>query len=624
MLTTFLSEIQGEKKKRFIYLIIGLVCFVIFLQIDYLKPYLLSFLPMAALLTVISLIIRSYNLYPSENANKLTNLFFILSLVSNLLVFSFVQREKFIYFWDFSAYWNSTILFSDLYFNNFTQAVKQVYISILNDDYNVVPILPIMFIFKLSGGSYESFVLSILNLYILPFIILFTLFMIKAFNIGSHKGHIFLLMGICFFPALLSPLLSGYLDSIGLLFIGLLLVILYNKKQEELSLKDILLLSFLLIALALSRRWYSYWVVGFFSAIFIAEVLKLLFIKTYLFKNFIRTISKFFYVGIFCVLILAVFFNGFLVRTISNNYSYAYSAYKLGGVMEIFEGLIRYHGFFYFILILIGFVFGVTNHKFRYISTVLGIQAVVVFILFTRVQSFAIHHYYLFTATFLFFFCLGCYFIVNLLKQSTIKSILAVIILGLVYLNFSNAFISSSNSGKLLGKASIIYGNYKLYPRVRDDIPQLTDLTRYLNELTVNTSKRVYVLSSSGILNDDIIRKLEMPEKLDALPSMFVTHHVDKRDGFPEEIFESEYLVVADPIQYHLRPEDQQVIGIISSSLLNQDIFGKNYKVLKEFSLSNQVKAKVFQRQTELNAETKGYVKDLFKQQYANDPLFFK
>jgi hypothetical protein len=167
---------------------------------------------------------------------------------------------------------------------------------------------------------------------------------------------------------------------------------------------------------------------------------------------------------------------------------------------------------------------------------------------------------------------------------------------------------------------SSLLSDFKQTPRVRTDIETLKKMTLFLKEVSTE-KQRIYVLSSSGILNDDILRQIEMPENKNALPFMNLTHHVDLRDGFPESFFTSEFIVLSTPVQYHLDESGQKVIGILAEELLN-GILKDNFTIIKSYQLDNGVTSVVMRKVSPINKEEIENIRSEFKGYYPNNPIF--
>lgn len=64
--------------------------------------------------------------------------------------------------------------------------------------------------------------------------------------------------------------LLGYLDIIGVVFILIILFIMNDYDFVESKFKNMVLIGILLILLFIFRRWYVYWIVGYFVVLIIS------------------------------------------------------------------------------------------------------------------------------------------------------------------------------------------------------------------------------------------------------------------------------------------------------------------------------------------------------------------
>ena len=95
-----------------------------------------------------------------------------------------------------------------------------------------------------------------------------------------------------------------------------------------------------------------------------------------------------------------------------------------------------------------------------------------------------------------------------------------------------------------------------------------------------------YVVASSDTLNDDMLRLGERQLlSLDQIKLCFPRcPHVDSRDFYPiEHLLLIRYVVVAQPSQYHLAPDQQRVVGAAAEA------FSQNWEVAKDFDLLPEV-----------------------------------
>ena len=134
----------------------------------------------------------------------------------------------------------------------------------------------------------------------------------------------------------------------------------------------------------------------------------------------------------------------------------------------------------------------------------------------------------------------------------------------------------------------------------------------------------IYVLASSEILNDDIIRQASLPDQMNYPYALEKSNHVDLRDGFPMQFFTSSIVLVASPAQYHLRPQDQQVIGVLAEEMSRESSpIRKRFVFYKSYPLDGGVKADLYLKQSEFDQDDILYLKQIFQDRYPNHPELF-
>jgi hypothetical protein len=134
---------------------------------------------------------------------------------------------------------------------------------------------------------------------------------------------------------------------------------------------------------------------------------------------------------------------------------------------------------------------------------------------------------------------------------------------------------------------------------VRNDANEIDRMLTTLEELANAQGDRVYVLASSDTFNCSILLNayltLNRYENIDHYIKW--THDVDKRDGFPQKFLKAKYVLVGVPIQYHLKPADQRVIGIPAELILSRKGIGTSFhKLPYEFTLDGGVKVYIYEK----------------------------
>ena len=152
------------------------------------------------------------------------------------------------------------------------------------------------------------------------------------------------------------------------------------------------------------------------------------------------------------------------------------------------------------------------------------------------------------------------------------------------------------------------------HPIVREDMGALRTMARDI-ETTREASEAVYVLASSDTLNDSIVRDINLPDRF--LEGIAATAHVDKRDGFPNQFFAANYVIVTNPAQTHL-PQGQMVISVLADAILKGEC--ENLILKKEYHLEDGVTAYLYQRTAPYDETFIQQLRAKFEKAYKGNP----
>ncbi|NUT01666.1 MAG: hypothetical protein HOP96_11900 [Sphingomonas sp.] len=154
--------------------------------------------------------------------------------------------------------------------------------------------------------------------------------------------------------------------------------------------------------------------------------------------------------------------------------------------------------------------------------------------------------------------------------------------------------------------------------------PDLAEIDRLLNALQGLRPERVYVVSSSETLNWDTLQSACRPKRLELCKHLAVTADIDTRDGFPRPVMEADTLVLATPTQFHVRPEDQQVVGLIARDIREGRGIGTSFERLPEaFTLRQGVKVEMYRRARSLRPEDVKALSDELIRSYPKQKALF-
>jgi hypothetical protein len=524
--------------------------------------------------------------------------FLALLLGINLFVISYLGQERYIYFWDYSGYWIMYQDFGDLLKQDPFQALIKLITTIRQDDYNLLPVLPLMPFHFFFGDGRLPYILAIANLYLLPSVLLFFLLFKTTFSLSPGKPSFLPYLSsfiLSLLPQLWIPALRGLPDGVGVLIIMMILLLYFRRPIEEQTLFNLVPVSLLLVLLILMRRWYAFWVVSFFITLFFDGVIFKWPVYRFEFRKYVPVLRNGLGMGILSVLLFFLIATPVAERMALTDYADIYSAYRdYDSLLVPVKMIYDYFGFIPFFLFLAGSLLSMVNKETRRHALFLFLQMTFTFCLFSRTQNYSYQHVYLLIPTIAIFISLFAIRILD--SRAVVYRMLFLVPFVFVYsVNFSCVFIPKAYAyfERFVSPVSGI----RHFPPVRGDITAIHDVLTTLDRLIQSKNDLVYVLSSSMILNEDILMTASRMNHMTVHHQMLPVSHVDKRDGFPRHFFDAKYVVLGEPIQYHLRPSDQRVIGILGDQILHQEKIGSSYERLPyAFSLDNNVRVSIYER----------------------------
>jgi hypothetical protein len=426
-------------------------------------------------------------------------------------------------------------------------------------------------------------------MYLFPTVILFHL-LCKRFSDNHSFGWLLL---SCILPltfvAFWAPTLKGYPDISGLIpIIAALLYVSSSDFGDKVKIKKALVTGLLLWSPFLLRRWYAYTVVSLYISLPV--------LNYFLYNNakhsFGRVaiiIKNFFVAGIFSVLLTLIFQGALIKRVIATDYATIYSAYQ-SSLSHSIENLYNDIGLYLFPFVIIGLlsIFRSKDRNDKILIIFSAFNLVFSFFLFTRTQSPGVQHCLPFALWALIIATLGLKTLLHLATSKTYQYSMLIAVTGLCFfINYTSLFSAKQYTtiDKLLPIKSL--------PIHVDNFNNYVTLVKNIESLTQGNEK-VTILSSSSVLNDDMINTISY-RKLTG--KIAYASQVDLRDGINIESLLSKYFVVADPIQTHLTPDGQRVITIPANEILSGDGIGAAFRRIgPAYKLSDGVTAYIYER----------------------------
>lgn len=525
--------------------------------------------------------------------------FFGLTILANAFVVYFVTQEHYIYFWDTAIYWHMYIDLSTSLLSDPASGLRALIHSVRYDDYNLLPALPLVPFAWMFGSGRLTYILAITNVALLPGALIMGLSARRIMQRQSAEGALSsVVLSTVIVLAVHSmwvPMLRGYPDVIGVLVIGGILLLHFAKPLADQGLVVLVATGLLLCILVLLRRYYAFWVVAFFPALIFAQYLDIFQRHESSRRRYIITARNAGVIGLTFTFALFAIATPLMLKILHTDYSDIYSAYKSSlSMLQAAGRLPIFLGWSVIVCGLSGLAWLTVKKETRIVGIFLITQSLIVFVLFARTQDFGIQHHYLLIPSFV----LGIQVVViSLWKQAEIGiwRVAAVGTLLFVLLaNFTTFSPSAASISIVLGR---LIPQYKCHPLVRNDLEELNLLLDRLDELVGEQPGEIYVLASSVVLNSSILQNAcHLGTRSGAACGyILATNDVDKRDGFPHQFLQAKYLVVANPTQYHLRADDQRVIGVLAREVLTGQGIGASFQRLPgDFKLDNEVAVGVF------------------------------
>lgn len=527
---------------------------------------------------------RDYGHPPKVDGRTLLGL----ALLFNVLGAVYVAGSATVYIWDTAGYWSvaGNLARAPLGFGQ----LRQVLESVITLDYNYLLAFPISLVMRFLGTGRYVFVLSVVNLYLMPGI-----WALCALSRRVERGGGAMLA--LSLPMLAYTAVVGFVD-VAAAACALWAYVVYTDEKRPAAARGVLA-GVLLVLTFLLRRYFFFFAVSFGAA----ALLKKLFTGRKQWADWLALLLSGASGGIF-------FAQSFLVeKVLRSSYGETYSAYALGLRSDVML-FCRYFGWaFLFLTVVLGLFLLVFRPAARGEAILALGQMILCFALFTRVQSHGQQH--------LLMYLPGLAAILSRAMGEALDwkegrwwawALTATIAISPLIPREQPATISEIRIPSAL--PSFSYQG----PR-RSDLMDLIALRCFVDSLSAREEKTAAVVSSSLLFNCDtyenLLPSLDIPLREGPKTRMLYVADVDKRDGFSWNALSADYLIVANPVQTHLGEDNQQVMALLAHDLLDGTGPGAAFRPLKtKFTLQNGAKISIYERTRAVTLEEYRSVSD--------------
>lgn len=505
----------------------------------------------------------------------------------------FARTERTLYHADQVAYWSFSRSLAELMRHDPVAATRAVVKSVAENDVNLLPAAPISLLMLVFGGSRLVYLLGVIVVYGSAT----ALALIFALNrLGPRPPPWAVSLAFALLPTVLQPIFIGYLGIGGVALALVVLALVLPVRSAPPSVRTLALAGFTLGVLVLFRRWWGIWGVAFLLVLMADAAWRYLRSDDHGFSSLVRSFRTFWWVSAGSGVTVIALAAPVIVHKLRTDYADRFTAYTYDTLAARVGSVVDHYGLIGLLAVAFCAFILLREPTSRSIGAFLVAQLGVTFAVMVQIQDHTPQHWWLYSAPALLIIGFAVTTASTRLPDPKIRAMLAVlttagiVLVGVVFLPVSTS--GRSEFGTVL-PADVIR------PQVRNDLREINRMLSYLDHQIGPGAARVYVLASSGVISDHVLAfsNLSLGVEHRSRKAIIEATHIDRWHGFPRGLLVADLVVVADPVQVHLRPEDQRVIGEPAKSFLDGiDIAHAFTPLAERFTLDGGVEVTVFQR----------------------------
>jgi hypothetical protein len=541
--------------------------------------------------------------------------FLFLVLFGNIFLFLYLLQERTIPSWDHSCYEFKFVEAVRAFETGPSHFFKTVLDSIAHSDNSLlIPSLLAPWGAAL-GTDRAHFLFMVFNLLAVPGLLALTVFFSRLAGLERYDPSALIPMLLVLLnPFFWIPLVRGYYDiaswAVMLLIWGALL-----GKGGKIEWRRAVLAGVGLTALIFMRRWLGYWAVSFPIALALlwawARVAG---------KRPLWGLGPIAVTAATAFLTFLVIAPHFLVHALTEDQVALHEAYKRGlpTILSVWKGITD-HGLLAWSFAGLGAYWAWKGTGPRWVLALIPLQSVLALVLFARVQNLDPHHQ---TPFVLLLALCQSFFLLHLFRKGwgrPWKIGVGALFFFCVLLNFPGPLEWNARDRKTFH----LLVEEKAPPERRRDLSEIQRLIGYLGS---QKAQSIQVLSASQGFNATTLQNAAYYLRFDdrgTCAKVLFSPTVDVRDGFPWSLFQADLVVVADPFQYQLRPQDQLVIGLPAQALLEGKGIGKAFRELpQKFHLDGGATARVYRRSGKIKFSDVEALNEALREAHPNSGKF--
>jgi hypothetical protein len=503
----------------------------------------------------------------------------LIALVAVVLsvTYAYVSTERFFYYWDFAVHqdlaWTTAAAFRESWGAGWREVRRS-----LAEDYNAlfaVPLAPLLGRLWDSRLAYEG---SLALVYLCPFVLSIGALATRVISGPARTVFWTAAWLTLFVPMAWVPTLRGYPDA-GAATLVVVASCVYLREDDHRSIRDAAVIGVLLTLSVLFRRHFLYAALAFVVSAIVYELARAVSRHRHD-RRELRTAcaalgARIVVGALAATVLMAALGRGFVERLRSYDFASLYRGYEEPALV-VLGWYARVYGAAVLALAALGVIAGWRSrilHRSRMAFLALfGALSLLQWLLAVRQlgEQYTLH----FTPVIVLGLAALLWTIWSIeapLRRAVARTAFTVVLVANVLFGLSTVAVGSSVR-RAFGGAWV--------PLVRWDYETLAELVEYLRK-TTNPEEGLYVVASSHAINPDILRHAEwtLHGRRDVCLDLLSVPAIDSRDEYPlGALLEAQHVILVRPLQTHLRPEEQRVLGVV------YDLFTKDEEIARDFT----------------------------------------
>lgn len=394
-------------------------------------------------------------------------------------------------------------------------------------------------------------------------------------------------------PMFLVPATHGMPDAFGLVFVAMILLLTVDFRFDSLPPARLAVLFAATFALVLTRRWYMFWIVGYYLLYALAVLVGAA--RRRAFGRALGNLCKF---GIPSVVVTIVALLPTFRTILSTDYADIYGAYYGGGFWVNCLDQLRAQGIIWLALAAGGLLLALRCKKTRAPALVLAGASLLAMILFTHTQSLGDHQALILAPAYLAgLFRLAA--AVCGVQRAALYRGGAGALAAFFLLNCGNALRLPGAS-----VSTLLLSDRSLDLTRRTDLDAMAAVTDFVLA-NCGTDETVYInIDSDGYSGTTFA--FSDPAHPELQTMILWESSVPSTHGFPTGIWSSKYVMVTD------KTEESGLVGGVNTALRTDTPAAAHYAYVTEFPLANGVTLYCYERISPPDAAEADYFKTLF------------